>query len=92
MFGSLIGCDTNQKAPFITKRGRFELIRNDLYKRRLSFTVFDQQAFFWIDTRKIGLIKNRLLRISAVSTNEKEPLKRKRIMLTINNKRRLFNK
>ena len=40
MFGSVIGCDTNQKAPFITKRGRFELTRKDLHKRRLSFTVF----------------------------------------------------
>ena len=48
-------------------------------------------GFFWIDTRRIGLIKNRLLRISVASTNEKAPLRRNRIMLTINNKRRLFN-
>ena len=92
MFRSVIECDTNQNAPFITKTGRFELIRNDLNKSRLSLTVFDQQAFFWIDTRRIGLIKNRLLRISVASTNEKAPLRRDRIMLTINNKRRLFNK
>ena len=50
-----------------------------------------KKLFFWIDTRRIGLIKNRLLRISVASTNEKAPLRRNRIMLTINNKRRLFN-
>ena len=46
MFGSVIGYDTKQKAPFITKRGPFEPIRKDSHIRRLSFTVFDQQAFF----------------------------------------------
>ena len=29
MFGSVIGYDTKQKAPFITKRGRSELIQKD---------------------------------------------------------------
>ena len=46
MFGNVIGCETNQKAPFIPKRGRFELMRKDSDKRHLSFAIFDQQAFF----------------------------------------------
>ena len=37
---------TKQKAPFITKRGRFELMRKDSVKRHLSFAIFDQQDFF----------------------------------------------
>ena len=65
--------DTKQKAPFITKRGRFELIRKDSHKRRLWFTVVDQQALFWIETRRICLAENRLSSISIVSTNEKAP-------------------
>ena len=65
--------DTKQKAPFITKRGRFELIRKDSHKRRLYFTVVDQRAFFWIENRRIWLAENRLSSISIVSTNEKAP-------------------
>ena len=57
MFGSVIGCDTNQKAPFITKRGRFELTRKDSHKRRLSFAIFDQQAFFGLKLGEFDLQK-----------------------------------
>ena len=64
---------TKQKAPFITKRGRLELIRKDSHKRRLWFTVVDQQALFWIETRRIWLAENRLSSISILSTNEKAP-------------------
>ena len=57
MFGNVIGCDTNQKAPFITKRGRFELMWKDLHKRRLSFAIFDQWAFFGLKLGEFDLQK-----------------------------------
>ena len=90
MFGNVIGCDTNQKAPFITKRGRFELMWKDSHKRRLSFAIFDQQAFFGSKLEAFDLQKIDFQEFQSFQQMKRRLFKRKRSTLTIN-KRRLFN-
>ena len=84
MFGSVIGYDTKQKAPFITKRGRFEPIRKDSHKRRLSFTVFDQQAFFGSKLGEFGSQKIDFQEFQSFQQMKRCLFECKRSTLTLN--------
>ena len=81
---------TKQKAPFITKRGRFELIRKDSHKRRLSFKVFEQQAFFGSKLEEFGSQKIDFQAFQSFQQMKRRLFKCKRSTLTVN-KRNLFN-
>ena len=82
--------DTNQKAPFITKRGRFELIRKDSHKRRLYLQYFTNKPSFGSKLEEFGSQKIDFQAFQSFQQMKRRLFKRKRNTVTLN-KRRLFN-
>ena len=72
MFGSVIGYDTKQKAPFITKRGRFELIRKDSHKRGRFEPVNNQPTHPYQNRQIYTKDFVRLNSIGNISTNQNQ--------------------